>query len=119
MIAIFGDYSYWNDGIGWSEFSERGTEKEVITQAVERWLIYREEMRVHTAIGVGFTSTEAQTKINQVYQYLVGEENRKREITQLNTAITNDTNWLANVENEKAVRSQRLAANIKQLEELR
>lgn len=116
MIAIFGDYSYWNDGIGWSEFSERGTEQEVITQAVERWLIYRENMTITDAIGI--TSDEAQTKINQVYQYLVGEENRKREITQLNTTITNDTNWLANVESEKAIRSKRLAANITQLGEL-
>ena len=115
-IAIFGSYSYWNDGIGWSEFSERGEIKEVVENAANRWFKYKESMIIEDVIGVD--ASEIQTLIEDRYHQLIEEDKLCRRIHILKVSIRHSQQWLDNRDAETERLTKLIAENTAELLEL-
>lgn len=116
-IAIFGTYSYWNDGIAWKDFAERGEDLlGVVYAAADRWFVHKERLIVEDAIGVDVE--DVQELINTRYEQLIEAHQKNSRVGQLRTAIRHCEQWLENRDAETIRLTQQLAANKAELKEL-
>lgn len=115
-IAIFGAYSYWNDGHAWADFSERGELDTVVGNAAQRWFNYREQMIIEDAIGADVN--EMQMLIKNRYDELIKEDQRSRRIETLKVSVRHCQQWLDNRDAETERLTKQLAEHTAELEEL-
>lgn len=116
MICVFGDFGYWNDGRCWSAFSERGDEKSVVTDCAERWAKYQEGFIIEESVGIDLECIR--TKVSQVYDWLVSENNLKEEISKLKAFMAHSQKWLDEMETEKQKHLSNIIRYKNRLEEL-
>lgn len=112
-IAIFGTCGYWNDGHAWKDFSERGELADVVANAAQLWFHHQEEMIIEEAIGVDVD--EVQILIEDRYNGLIKEDQRRRRIETLRVSVRHCQQWLANRDAETERLTKQLAEHTAEL----
>lgn len=99
---VFGSYAYWNDGICWTDFTERAdNEMNAIIDTAERFVFNDEAYNIEEVIGCEDQSAFIM-KVHQVVEYWKENNKRNSEIDRLRVWLKHSEEWISNVESETA-----------------